>query len=76
MGTYFLTEDLCNPNITTDLGCKEGKCEKERRGLCALPPVKQPRTVVGIKLHKMKKIKIEIGGFTFSFLRLATPALP
>ena len=46
-GTYDIAEDLCNPEIAFDEGCKDnGQCEKLRRGLCALPPFKQPRTLV------------------------------
>ena len=45
-GTYFKSEDLCNPEIDSDDGCLGGQCEKLRRGLCALPPFKQPRTLV------------------------------
>ena len=45
-GTYFKSEDLCNPEIDSDDGCVDGQCEKLRRGLCALPPFKRPRTLV------------------------------
>ncbi len=45
-GTFDRAEDLCNPNISVDTGCADGQCERLRRGLCALPPFKQPRTLV------------------------------
>ena len=46
-GTYNTNEDLCNPEIEVDAFCKHnGPCENLRRGLCAMPPFKQPRTLV------------------------------
>ncbi|XP_059081671.1 adhesion G protein-coupled receptor L2-like isoform X2 [Tigriopus californicus] len=45
-GVYDLSNDICFPDIDTDLGCDSNSksCEKLRKGLCALAPTNQPRS--------------------------------
>ena len=43
-GTYAERDPLCFRERKTDEGCKVGHCVNKRRGLCALPPTRTPRT--------------------------------
>ena len=43
-GTYDVSNDLCFPNTSTDLGCGSGSCQTKRKGLCSLAPSKAQRT--------------------------------